>query len=323
MNKKIILNILRVSVSVGLIGFLFWKMRGNLGQAFQNILSADWAILALATLINILNSCFMGYRLKKIMAVQNIDLSLKETSSLTFIGYFFNNFLPTSIGGDVAKAYYAVQKSKKPTESYTSIFLDRAIGMSTMGLIAFVPLFFLKQYNIDKIAYLAVSLLIGGSIFIFLVVWNRTIALKLRFLSKFANLIGMHSHAKKAYDCLHGYIKHKKVLLNVFVCSFLMQIIFITVIYLLAKSIGVNVPILNFFLIVPITGAVSMLPSLGGLGLRESAFVYFFKDMMTPDKAFAVSMLWLFQLFVLSLIGGLLQLFKFHVKVEDKELEGI
>jgi uncharacterized membrane protein YbhN (UPF0104 family) len=66
---------------------------------------------------------------------------------------------------------------------------------------------------------------------------------------------------------------------------------------------------------VPLVWAVSMLPSLNGLGVREGAFVYFFKGYIGPEKAFAVSLLWLGMIMMNSLIGGVYQLV-YPVKIE-------
>ena len=51
-----------------------------------------------------------------------------------------------------------------------------------------------------------------------------------------------------------------------------------------------------------------MLPSIGGLGLREGAIVAFFGSMVGNEKAFGISILLLATLFLISVIGGIIYL---------------
>ena len=85
----------------------------------------------------------------------------------------------------------------------------------------------------------------------------------------------------------------------------------------MSLCILVKTNILNFFLVVPIAAFASMLPSINGLGVREGAFVYFLRGIITPEKAFAISLLWLFQLFIVSFIGGFIYLFKGRFKIKS------
>ena len=60
-----------------------------------------------------------------------------------------------------------------------------------------------------------------------------------------------------------------------------------------------------------------MLPSLNGLGVREGAFVYFLKGYIGPEKACAISILWLGLILVYSVIGGLFHLL-YPLKIDEK-----
>ena len=82
-------------------------------------------------------------------------------------------------------------------------------------------------------------------------------------------------------------------------------------IYFMARAIGVaGVDIGVFFVIVPIVGVMAMLPSLNGLGIRESGFVYMLKAYMPAEKSFAISILYLGSLLVFSIIGATVYVLK-------------
>jgi len=44
---------------------------------------------------------------------------------LYFVGAFFNNFMPTSIGGDVYKVYKLGKKIDSPVVGFSSVFTER------------------------------------------------------------------------------------------------------------------------------------------------------------------------------------------------------
>ena len=74
-----------------------------------------------------------------------------------------------------------------------------------------------------------------------------------------------------------------------------------------------------FFLLIPVVHLISMLPSLNGLGIREVAYVYFLKNHIGTETAAAVGILWLSLLIFLSLIGGLIYLFRHDYHIQFKK----
>ena len=77
------------------------------------------------------------------------------------------------------------------------------------------------------------------------------------------------------------------------------------VMYLLAKSLSLELSLGLIFLVIPIIGIASMCPSLNGLGPREWAYVYYLGPIVGEDKAGAMAILWFSLLLINSLIGGL------------------
>jgi len=235
-------------------------------------------------------------------------LSMKDAIYLTFIGYFFNNFLPTAIGGDIAKAYYASKKTSNKVASYAAVLADRLLGLIATLLVALTGLLFIGK-SVDN------KFIIWGVLVVFILV-----ALMIFFLLKKNNVpAGISSGGKgifnkikekalKLYTAVNLYRNSPGILVKGIILSLFLQSLAIMNIYLFVLSIGGNMPLFRLFLIIPLVWAVSMLPSLNGLGVREGAFVYFLKGYMGPEKAFAVSILWLGLIMIYSLIGGIYQL---------------
>ena len=95
----------RIIISISLIIILLYAMRGNYEKIASTLSNIDIRMFALALVLFISAIIVASYRLSLIVLAQKEGgITLKEAISLTLLGYFFNNFLPTAIGGDVVKA---------------------------------------------------------------------------------------------------------------------------------------------------------------------------------------------------------------------------
>lgn len=308
MVKNRLSIILRFTLSFGLLFLLIWIMRKDAKEVIGIFKSSDKTLILFAVLVNIPLSIAIAYRLKLIMSGQKVLLSMKDAIYLTFIGYFFNNFLPTAIGGDIAKAYYASKKTNNKVASYAAVVADRLIGLIATLMVALTGLLFMGK-SIDN------DFIIWGVLVVFILV-----ILMIVFLLKKNNVpAGISSKGKgifnkikekvlKLYTAVNLYRNSPGILVKGIALSLLLQSLSIMSVYLFVLCVGGNVPLFRLFLIVPLVWAVSMLPSLNGLGVREGAFVYFLKGYIGPEKAFAVSILWLGFIMMNSLIGGVYQL---------------
>ena len=83
-------NFIGIFVSLVFIGVLAYLMRGSLPEIINAIKNGDRALIALATLLSLAGALIMGVRLRLIFKAKDIRIRLKETISLTFVGYFFN-----------------------------------------------------------------------------------------------------------------------------------------------------------------------------------------------------------------------------------------
>ena len=118
-------------------------------------------------------------------------------------------------------------------------------------------------------------------------------------------MLGLGERLESLYAIVHDYRNRLDVIGRSILSSVIAQSIYFTVIYIFFLSLGSRVAYGNIFLIMPVVTFISMLPSLGGIGLREGAIVALFAPLAGKEDAFTVSMLVLLTYFVLSLIGGI------------------
>ncbi|MFA5389005.1 MAG: lysylphosphatidylglycerol synthase transmembrane domain-containing protein [Candidatus Omnitrophota bacterium] len=317
MVKNKISVILKFVMSSGLLLLLIWLMRKDTGDIIDILKGSDKALILLAVFINICLSVIVACRLKLLMSGQGVGLSIKDAVYLTFIGYFFNNFLPTAIGGDIAKAHYASKKTNNKVASYAAVLADRLLGFVATLLVALVGLIFIGKTMENKLIVWAVPFVFLLAVFMAAFLLKKNTAAKSRSTGKTKLIHSIKEKILKLYGAINLYRNHPVLLVKGIALSLALQILSISSIYILILSIGGNIALYKLFIVIPLVWAISMLPSLNGLGVREGAFVYFLKGYIGAEKAFAVSLLWLGLIMLYSVIGGLFQLL-YPVKIETK-----
>jgi uncharacterized membrane protein YbhN (UPF0104 family) len=92
------------------------------------------------------------------------------------------------------------------------------------------------------------------------------------------------------------------------VISLMSQSLYFVIVYLIFQALGHPVPFAAVIVLMPVVCVVSMLPSLGGLGLREGAIVVLFGAMAGKEVSLGVSVVLFGILALLSMIGGVIYL---------------
>ncbi len=315
--KKVIFSLLRVFISILLIVILLYIMRDKYADIAARLKGTNMALFSLAFLAFAGATLIASLRLKMIGAAQELSMTFGEAASLTFIGYFFNNFLPTTIGGDVVKAYYLAKNTDDKMASFTSVFIDRMLGLFTMIFMAFIGLFFVKGGAIDRNISNAIYIITIASAAAVLFMTNRAFArLFLVFLKAFRPI---EERLKRAYNAVYSYKHHKVLIAQSLVISVVSQIVFFISIGILVYAIGGKINMMDILLRMPIISTLSLLPSLNGLGVREGSTVLLFSPLIGREGAFAISVLWLLVLLITSIIGGAIYGLspQFKIKLEE------
>ena len=305
----------RLAISLFFLGLLFYLMRNDAPMIFQTLKNINRSLLIFSIFIFLLTVLILAKRLQLIFAAEDVNLRLIDSCNLTFVGYFFNNFLPTSIGGDIVKALCAARITQEPVKSVTSVLMDRIFGLFTFILIPSLSIFFLKNVVNPAVPVIIYSFLTFSISFFFLI-FNRGLARRFKFVETLLNRFHVGSKIRKIYDGLHNFKHHKIVVLKAMLLSIVGQSVSIAVLYMLALALGTEANMIYFFITVPVVHLISMLPSLNGLGIRENAYVLFLSPYVGPHNAAALAILWLGLLFLLSLIGGIIYLVRhdYHIR---------
>lgn len=300
--------IIRITVSFGLLGLLFWLMRDDISEIWGTISGSNLNLIVLGLILVACNVAMLAVRLKIIFEGEDLTVTWREALQLTYVGYYFNNFMPTAVGGDIVKAHYASQANQKRMQSYASVMMDRVIGLYTFLMVAAVALLVDRgRFNVPVIrpmVFLFVLMGIAG----FIMLTNKAVARFMRNLFGRMKMLKLGEKLNSFYDIVHDYRNRLDVVGKALLISIIAQSVYFFVMYLFFIALGVPVKLGNIFLVMPVVTFISMLPSLGGLGVREGAIVTFFAPLAGKDTAFAASLLLLSTFICSSIIGGIIYL---------------
>ena len=195
---------LRAVISLFLIGLLIFIRRDSLDQTISAIRGAHFPVVAGAIALFFTTIFTLAYRLKTVLKAKKIRLKFLEVVKLTFTGFFFNNFLPTAVGGDVVKGYYLYKNTGDKLNSFISIVMDRFIGFFTLFLMASVSLIFSHSYVQNKtLIFFTVGILLLLTIML-VVLFNKKAARAFRFFSPLAERMGIKEKIERSYNTING-----------------------------------------------------------------------------------------------------------------------
>jgi glycosyltransferase 2 family protein len=127
-----VLRVLGTLVAMALLGYLLWQ------QGWQEIAAAVRQItplrFALACMLTIASRLFVSGRWHILLRSAGVNISAAQTARLTFGGLFASNFLPTTVGGDVARLGGGLRLNYNQSVLIASLIVDRLVGMAGMAL---------------------------------------------------------------------------------------------------------------------------------------------------------------------------------------------
>jgi len=326
MNRKRLLDLAKVIVSLILIVLLLREI--GLQEIWEKLLHVHPGYLLAALVVALLGVVVRAYRWRVLLSALEIEVPLGQLTALYFIGFLFTNVLPTGFGGDPIRMYELSRYTHRAAESAGTVIADRFFGLIVLQAMAVAALAFSYQLVEPWMIAFTVLLFAGSLVAVGLLLNRRlwqSLGAHLRPLaslaqkqggipSKIAGRVGNLSVAKgleRFYESLRGY--NASAVGKTLGVSLVFNILLITMNYLVGLSLGDRVSIWYYFLFVPITSIVTMLPvSFAGLGVREGAYVFLFTQAGMPrETALSLSLLvYVVSILAPGLIGGVIYVLK-------------
>jgi uncharacterized membrane protein YbhN (UPF0104 family) len=313
----------RLACSVLLLALLAW--RTNWHQVAESFAHLNWGLWLLAVLVYVGCQTVSSVRWQALARPLGFDQPLRRFVAFYYIGMFFNLVLPTSVGGDVVRAWYladAPRSHKRPAcgpgdgltsgplvatgsrlDAFLSVFVERLSGLLVLLAIActaaalcplslpvWVPW---TVWGLTAVGLVSLPVLIGLA----------------RLPCPWQRLRGPHARLVRFSEQLLAaarlYLRHPRLVIGTTLLSGLVQAGNVILVYLIGLALGAPVPASYYWIVAPLVALLTLLPiSLNGMGIREGAMVVLLRPVgVGSGTAVSLAFLWFAAGTVVSLGG--------------------
>ena len=289
--------LLKVTITCVLLYFVANKV--DLTKAVDLLVRSNLGVIATAILVLHIQAVFAMLRWHQIMIEKRLLIPMPLTARYFWIGVFFNQVLPSSIGGDAVRGYYLVRGGHPLGSATVCILLDRILGMAGLVLLIMlvIPLA-AKMITIPEMRWGAVFALVVSTSGLVSMIFLDNIT------KKFADWRVMRGLTTLARD-LRQLLASKQGL-SLISLSVIVHFLSIVVVGMLAWSLAIKVEWSALAIIVPIATLVTTVPvSIAGWGVREGVMVVGLGYIgVVAEEALALSILYGISLLIVGLPGG-------------------
>jgi uncharacterized protein (TIRG00374 family) len=301
----VLLIALKIALSLGLMVFLVSRI--PLASVGESLRAAKPAWLAAAWTTLLLSNVLGSYQWGRLLRAVEIRIPFWKVCAYYHVGLFFNNFLPANIGGDIARIADASRYGPTRAAAVSTVLLDRMIGtVALAGLALVTTLPAIDQFHLTVVYLMVVAFFLVSVGLVWAVFHPALLPMAERVLSRIG-LGGLRPHLDDLAGRLHGFRGQRRLFMQLFAVALVVQVSRIAVHVLVARALGIAVPLPYFFLFVPLLAVIVSLPiSMNGIGVREGAGVVLF-GLVGVGRAHAFSLQFTTYLVAVavSLIGGL------------------
>jgi glycosyltransferase 2 family protein len=269
-------------------------VRDRLSQIDPLWLLAGLAIVALQVVV-------LAVRWELIVIRCGTALTIVRAFRYSMIAAFFNQTLPSSVGGDAIRIWLVGKHANWRAAAY-SVFLDRVIGVVALASVVVVCLPWTLVLIKDPVGRGAL-LVIGFGFLAAGVIFVALASKRLRFLQHWSPTRHLAAVATVAADTL----RTPASFIPIYGLSVFIHLLTVVATWCAARSVGANVPIhYLLFLVLPVV-LISIVPiSIAGWGVREGAMVAAFAYAGLPQSdGLIISLLFGAIYLALGAAGGL------------------
>src|ERR1700732_5378406 len=303
--RRILLSTIKILISAALLYLALRKVNlTDLALRINNLASLGWIGMAIAvTFLQI----FVGVlRWRVIGAECGAPLGTRQAMRFNLIGTFFNQTLPSSIGGDAVRLWLVARGGAGWRAATYSIFVDRAIGLVALAglIVARLP----WSYRLigdpsgrSALLFVDFAALAGGVGFLLL---GR---LPWPWLKRWWGTHHLHACAVIANRVIFSRRNGPMIA----ALSLLVHVLAVVIAWCVVQSIAAPVAFGQIFQLIPPVMLITMLPiSLAGWGVREATMglAFGYAGLMT-NEGINISLLYGAVSFIVGAFGGLVWIF--------------
>lgn len=295
-------------ISLSLVLWLISKVDSGTVSA---IASFPPSVLAISLVVFATGQIFGALRLWVLLRSQDAYFPPLYLMRLTFVGFFTNNFLPSTVGGDIYKAAALTRRGHDLKLTILTLVADRVLNLIIVVLMTAIALPFTNFWDLrpgmtdTSIAFLAICATAGLIILIgfgFLTVRSQLFK---QAVMRFG--YRMVAVAKPAFR----FIKIPSAFALAILFSGLSVSASILAQFMIAEALGMTINVMQLTAVIGLVTLATLMPvSINGIGIQETGLVALFQLLgIAQEPAIAFALFSRILILGTSLIGGILLLF--------------
>ena len=301
--RRYVVPALKIAVSAVLLAILFSRLESD--RVWEIARNASIAWLAAALLIYSLNVLAAVWRWHILLSAQDVRVPAATLAGSYLVATFFNNFLPSNIGGDVIRIRDTAGPANSKTMATLVVLVDRVLGLMALVLVAALGATAATEFPPHAPSpiwpsWLWAGFLLGTAAAASAMIAPEGLSRLLQPLTVFhPEWVG--DRIERFTGVLTRFREQPGAVATCFGGAVIVQASMIFFYLMVVRALHLHVDLWDLVVIVPISFVVQMLPvSVNGFGVREATFSLYFARIGLPIES-AVAM---------SLVGaGLMMLF--------------
>ncbi len=291
-------KIAKTAFGLGVLALLLWAVDfRKLVDAFSNLTVESIIYLVLMSVVLIYVSAL---KWEMFIEILGGAIPVSRLFRLYVVGYFVNLVLPSYLGGDAVRSYYAGKKMGQH-EALAATILERYTGLVAMVALG---IFASLVNGVVPWQIKIAMILIGLGLVVITIVALSSGAITL--LEKVPRLEGVTKHLYKIQDGLHLARRNKQLLAKALAFSFAYHLLTVVNTIVAATAVGWwNPPFVDLVVVLPLILLVSAIPvSPSGLGIQEGAWVFFLQSVgATPAAAMGIALVLRAKSYIIAFLG--------------------
>jgi len=249
-------------------------------ELWNTLSKPNWFWLIICVLVGFLVNFSSAVKWCMLANAGGLKVGLFRTWAYYMIGMFYNLILPTSVGGDVVRAYEMGKYTQNQSMSLASVFVERYTGVVVLLLLSLLAVFInATVFNVPIITYslLAFSLALAG--LGWLAFDGRSLKLFQRIFADIHTIFDkIFAKVEKLHDAVGIYKKTKGALTWALINSLIFYALAVLNVFTTAKAFELNVDLQAIILATPVIMLLMNIPlSIGNHGIMEFSFTMTFE----------------------------------------------
>jgi uncharacterized protein (TIRG00374 family) len=303
--KRLALLGAKIGVSIALLAYLFSTT--DMEALEGRVRTADLLDLTAAV------ACYAGmlalaaWRWQLLLRALGWVAPLRHLTASYLVATFFNNFLPSNIGGDFVRVRDGSRVTGSTTASLAVVGIDRILGFGALYVLA-AAAFLVAPLEVRALAgaravLLGLALVFAALAYVF---FRPGTARRLLAATRLLSIDWLREHFEVVQGAVHGYRARMGSVWLASTASLALQALVVLYYLGVAWALGISLDPRAAFLMVPLCTLLQAVPvSFNGWGLRESLFALYFAQVGLPrEAALAFSLVGAGLMVLLSLSGA-------------------